>query len=251
MKKKIIALSITAVLIISAVVGGTFAYLTDKDYAENVMVLGNVDIIQNEYEHDASGALVSFTQNKPLYPYVGNLSWGNTDAENNGAYREFGMQNVVDKYVTVKNTGKSPAYVRTFIALEMGDFSVQEFQSVGIAINAATGSEFKFPGTWVWEYDYEVVIDGHRYWVGSAVHQDPVAVGEETIPSLLQVYLAKDATNETVERLDGDNDGKYDIIALSQAVQTQGFASAEDALDTAFGDVTAANLEAWFADRAN
>ncbi|MBQ4067243.1 MAG: hypothetical protein IJD22_06325, partial [Clostridia bacterium] len=66
MKKKIIALSVAAILLIMAVVGGTFAYLTDKDYAENTMVMGNVNIEQNEYEHDASGALVSFTQNKPL-----------------------------------------------------------------------------------------------------------------------------------------------------------------------------------------
>jgi len=250
MKTKIIALSVATVLLIIATIGGTFAYLTDRDYAENVMTLGKVDIDQFEYEHDANGNLVEFTQNKPLFPYVGELSWADEDTEHGGAYRSFGMRNVVDKYVTVKNTGKSPAYVRTFIALEMGDFSVEEFQSVGIANNEENGASFKFPGTWVWEYDYVIEIDGERYWVGSAVHQNPLNPGDETIPSLLQVYLAKDADNSTITRLDGDNDCNYDIIALSQAVQTEGFENAEAALDTAFGDVTEANLAAWFADRA-
>ena len=246
MKKKIIALTLATIMLVVAAIGGTYAYLTDKDYAENVMVMGNVDIIQNEYEHDADGNIVGFTQDKPLYPYVGTISWGDKDTANGGAYRSFGMNNVVDKYITVTNTGKSDAYVRTLIALEMGDFTLEEFQDIGISINAVTGSEFKFPGTWAWEFDYVVEIDGHRYWVASAVHQNAVGDGEETIPSLLQVYLSKDADNTTVTRLDGNGDGNYTILALSQAVQTNGFTSAEQALDTAFGDVTVANVKAWF-----
>jgi len=248
MKTKIIALSVATVLLIIATIGGTFAYLTDRDYAENVMTLGKVDIDQFEYEHDANGNLVEFTQNKPLFPYVGELSWADEDTEHGGAYRSFGMRNVVDKYVTVKNTGKSPAYVRTFIALEMGDFSVEEFQSVGIANNEENGASFKFPGTWVWEYDYVIEIDGHKYWVASAVHEDALAPTEESVPSLLQIYLAKDATQEDAAKIDSDNNGKYTIHALTQGVQANGFDSAEAALDEAFGDVTAANLQAWFAE---
>jgi len=246
MKSKIIALALAAALLVVAAVGSTFAYLTDKDYAKNTMTLGNVDIEQLEYEHDTNGALVAFTDNKPLYPYVGTIAWGDKDAENGGAYRSFAMNNVVDKYITVKNTGKSDAYVRTIIALEMGDFSVADFQDVGISINATTGSEFKFPGTWVWEYDYVAEIDGNRYWVACAVHQDAIAAEEETIPSLLQIYLSKDADNAEVAKMDGNDDGIYNVLALSQAVQTNGFDSAEAALDTAFGDVNVANIEAWF-----
>ena len=247
MKKKIIALSITAVLIISAVVGGTFAYLTDKDYAENVMVLGNVDIIQNEYEHDASGALVSFTQNKPLYPYVGNVSWADT-----GAYRSFAMENVVDKYVTVKNTGKSDAYVRTIFAFQMGDFTIEEFDKyIGISANYANGSAFQAPGTWNWEVEVAdamvVEFEGERYCIIAAVHENAIAKDEETIPSLLQVYLTNTADNAEVAKLNAHStDYTYDILALSQAAQTNGFTSAADALNTAFGEITPANVVAWF-----
>ena len=39
---------------------------------------------------------------------------------------------------------------------------------------------------------------------------------------------------------------EYKIIAVSQAVQTEGFADAQTALDTAFGDVTEENVKKWF-----
>lgn len=55
------------------------------------------------------------------------------------------------------------------------------------------------------------------------------------------------ATNEDCVKLDGNKNGKYDILVLSQAVQTAGFADAQTALDTAFGDATQANVQAWFA----
>ena len=72
--------------------------------------------------------------------------------------------------------------------------------------------------------------------------------GETTIPSLLQVYLSKDATNEDVEALDGNGNGTYDILVKSEAVQAAGFegnpdlrsgmSAAEYALNTAFYEVT-------------
>ena len=126
------------------------------------MTMGNVKIEQIEQEWNEAGELVDFTQAKPLYPYVGELGWTNKDYEN-GAYRKFTMENVVDKYVSVKNTGKSDAYVRTIIALEMGDFTYQEFKQIGISTNAEVGAEFKFPGAWEWTDDFETTIDGKRY----------------------------------------------------------------------------------------
>ena len=118
------ATMVTSVALIGAMVaGGSLAYLSDTDSAVNVMELGSVNIEQIEQERNAEGKLVDFTQGKPLLPYVGELGWKNTDVDN-GAYRSFTMNNVVDKYVSVKNTGKSDAYVRTIIALEMGEIGV-------------------------------------------------------------------------------------------------------------------------------
>lgn len=250
--KKVLALALSLALIATLAISGTVAYLQDTDEDVNVMTLGKVDIEQIEQEYNGKGELVDFTQGKPLYPYVGELGWKNEGED--GAYRQFTMENVVDKYVSVENTGKSPAYVRTIIALEQGDMSYADLcKFLGISVNAENGSEFKFPGTWNWEEIETVEIDGNNYNIMIATHADPVPAGETTIPSLLQVYLNKEADNEQVEQLDGNNNGTYDILVLSQAVQTQGFYATEEksaalnALDTAFGEANVKNVADWFA----
>ena len=237
MKKSTLLMIVSVVLALTLSLGGTLAYLQDSDSDVNVMTLGSVYIEQIEQEWDADkNELKEFTQEKPLFPYVGSLGWENKETDD-GAYRRFTMSNVVDKYVSVKNTGKSPAYVRTIIALEMGSYAYNEFNMIGISNNAENGSEFKFPGTWVWEDLGVAKIDNQNYNIMVATHQDPVAAGATTIPSLLQVYLKNTAGNEEVENLDGNGNGYYDILTLSQAVQTAGFDNAEDALNTAFGEV--------------
>lgn len=85
------------------------------------MTLGNVRIEQIEQERDENGDLTSFTQGQPAYPAVGEIDWDDEGVNVNGAeYRVFdeNLRNVIDKIVTVKNTGKSPAYVRTIIAID-------------------------------------------------------------------------------------------------------------------------------------
>ena len=247
MKKTTLLMVVCMLLALTLGIGGTMAYLQDTDEDVNVMTLGNVYIVQNEQEYDTAGNLVEFTQDKPLYPYVGTLGWKNTEAED-GAYRQFTMNNVVDKYVTVTNTGKSDAYVRTFIALEMGEYTAEEFDMIGVSINAENGSEFKFPGTWVWGEDFVIEIDGHNYYVLVAEHQDALAPGETTIPSLNQIYLMNTAGNEEVEKLDGNGNGKYDVLVLSQAVQTMGFENAAEALAAAFpyGENKPVTVAGWF-----
>ena len=252
MKKKILT-TLSVVLILGLAALGILAYLQDEDSDVNVMTLGNVQIEQIEQEWK-NGELVDFTQAKPLYPYVGTLGWkggvNNSSTLAEKAYRQFAMNNVVDKYVSVKNTGKSEAYVRTIFAFEMGKYdNIEDFyyKVIGTSINAVDGDEFAFLGKWVWENKYVAQIDGKNYMIWEAVHNDPLAVGSTTIPSLLQVYMNKDCGNEEVKKVDGNGNGTYDILVLSQAVQAEGFADAETALDTAFGEATEANVQAWFA----
>ncbi len=254
--KKVLLMCTAYALVAALAIGGTLAYLTSEDSDVNVMTMGNVKIEQIEQQYDENGNLVDFEQDKPLYPYVGELGWKNT-TENGGAYRQFTMNNVVDKYVSVKNTGKSDAYVRTLIAFEMGDFTATDFDKIGISINLENGSEFQFQGAWNVANDFVEYIDGYKYNVMEFVHSAPVKPGETTVPSLLQVYLSKDATNEDVAKLDGNGNGKYDILVLSQAVQAAGFenansafqrtnasyAAAKNALDTSFGVPEATNTE--------
>ena len=238
MKKKVLA-GTSLALVASVAVAGTIAYLTDTDSDVNVMTLGNVDIEQIEQERDATGALTDFTQAKPLYPayyeddsipWDDSANWVIPDEQAWKVVEE--NENVIDKFVTVKNTGKSDAYVRTVFAFEAGTLKNTEF--IHIVTNATNVPDEI--DSWDW-LDETVTIDGINYELAVATYKKALAPGETSIPSLKQVYLDKKATNEYCASF-GDT---YDILVVSQAVQTAGFSDAETALNEAFGEITATN----------
>ena len=270
MKKKLIALFLCVALLAIAVVGGTLAYFTDNAKNENTMVFGGVDIEQWEYQrviengeyktetidNQTSYVLGGYEQDKPLFPIVGDPSkgeagWDNTgvrmtQVDSYGTMNVFAGKNAQDKFVVVKNTGKSDAYVRTLVAVEVGAADVD---LIGTSYHQ----------TWIKSDEVEATINGSEYYVieyiyaggklsdGSWRHENGVLpAGDTAYPSLSQIYLKSDATNADVEALDADKDGKFDVLVLSQAVQVEGFESAEVALDTAFGDVATANVAEWF-----
>lgn len=248
-RKLILILSL--LVSIAMVTTGTLAYLSDTDADVNVMTLGNVHIVQNEQEWNAGKtALQAFTNDKPIYPYVGEQGWENTTDED-GAYRRLTMANVVDKYVSVTNTGNSDAFVRTIIAVEMGEYAdLAEYidNIIGLSTNAVDGDEFSFPETWSWSDPIVAEINNSNYMVLTATLETALAPWETTIPSLLQVYMNKDCGNTETAKVDGNDNDKLDILVLSQAVQTAGFATAAQALDAAFAPVDAASVAQWLGD---
>ena len=240
MKQRKLILILAIVLSVAIAAGGTMAYLQDTDEDVNVMTLGNVYITQNEQERNDEGDLVQFTQAKPMYPavyegdsYPADLP-ENWPVANDGAWEMTEQnENVIDKIVTVTNTGKSPAYVRTYIAFEgIGEYG-PEGGCVHINTNGSNvGDEIaaELVGT--------TQVDGVDYTVYAYTYLQPLDPGETTIPSLKQVYLDKNAGNEEVAHY-GET---YDILVYSQAVQTEGFADAQTALDEAFGKTTEAEI---------
>ena len=209
MKKKLAA-TLSVVLILGLAVLGILAYLTSEDGDVNVMTLGNVQIEQIEQQKNADGELEPFKQAKELYP---------------------GTE--ISKIVTVKNTGKSDCYFRTLIAFE--DIDSDTF-GIGFPI-----SEFGY--RWSWGApEATIEIDGVTYQVYEALYTKALVVGETSPASLTKVEFKTTCTNGDMEAL-GDT---YDILVLSQAVQVEGFADAQTALDTAFGDVTDENAAKWF-----
>ena len=134
--------------------------------------------------------------------------------------------NAVDKIVSVKNVGKSPAYVRTVFAFEMGSLEQTRFDAI-------------MKANWnIQPTDAGVAsIKGKYYRLYYVVYPEALAANTETAPSLLQVLLSKEANNEDMKALDAEEDG-YRILVTSQAVQTAGFDSAEQALNEAFGAIT-------------
>jgi|GEM_PF-2659255 len=226
----------------------------DSYTAKNVMVVGNVDIEQNEWERDAYGNLVEFTQGKVLYPAINpNMQWSddvidfsNDPINANGGSQKlfFAESNAVDKFITVTNTGHNDVYVRTLVAFECGDMDFDKF-------NDLVGYSYYDIG-WTIASITDTTIDGVNYQViefvfkGRNGEQGVLAAGDTTQASLCQVYLTSDATSEDVAALDGNGNGLYDIMVLSQATQAEGWSDSMTALDTAFGDVTAENVTKWF-----
>ena len=220
------------ILTATAAVGGTVAYLTSQDSQVNVMTMGNVKIQQIEQERDENGALQSFTQSKPAFPAVGEIKWDENGVDVNGtSYKVFdeNLKNVVDKIVTVKNTGTSSAYVRTIIVVEAPDFDPDGMIHVNI-----NGDGLHYSN---WE---ELTLNGEAYVYMVFTYDAALAPGAATTPSLMQVFLDSKADNAYVESFGNT----WEIYAISQAVQTEGFASADVALDTAFGPV-ASGIANW------
>lgn len=252
MRKKIIALALAVVILVGGIVGGTIAYLADVDSDVNVMTTGNVYIDQLEYERvkDANGNFIvldttnvspnygytksyklqEFTQGKKAYPAVYQDGvekydefqqiWNQVGAPGSNDLFDDSMKNVVDKFVFVKNTGKSDAYFRTWIAVEAPEGSADL-----IHLNTTTNNRFD------WETVGAKIIDGQRYVIYLVTYNQILVPGEVSRPSLLQVFLDPMATNKDSEAF-GDT---WEILVFSQATQVEGFASADNALDTAFG----------------
>lgn len=247
MKLKKALLGATAVALTAAVsIGATLAYLTDSDEDVNVMTLGNVYIDQIEQERvdDKNGQnqLVDFEQNQPMLPAVYPGDWIDWAPESDWVVP--GDQawkvvedntNVIDKFVTVKNTGESDAYIRTIFAFEW-DKDEDLMHLITNSTNIQEGA------TWTWEWlDGLAEIDGATYQIAVATYTQPVKPGATTIPSLKQVYMDKAATNEYCAKF-GDT---YDILVFSQAVQADGFDSIIEgpnaALEEAFGVISNTN----------
>ncbi len=251
--KKVLALLLVVALTAALSVSLTMAYLQDTDEQVNVMTLGNVYIDQIEQERDSAGKLVGFTRAKPLYPavYAGNstdnsIPWdsaANWPVPNDEAWKTVDKTstNVVDKFVTVKNTGDSPAYVRTIIAFEgdpINGTDIHIIQNSKTSSNSAVATAFAST-----EYIENVIINKVRYDIIVYTYSAALAPEATTIPSLKQVYMDHTCGNDEVAKY-GET---YDILVLSQAVQTMGFDTPADAFAAAFPFGTNnENLVDWF-----
>lgn len=266
MSKRSLLLVIALVTALTLATAGTLAYLTDTDEAVNVMTLGNVQIEQVELQraegvaYDAGepgagngveeGELVPFQQGKKLYPayaadstaYTAEMDtdklfyWGDytyTGTAGNGLWNDEKLIGAMDKMVFVKNTGKSDCYFRTWIAYECPE---------GMEYSEGSDKEFMNNVNLTYEWakeDMYATIDGTRYMVQCATYWQALPAGAQSHPSLLQVVMTHNATNEDMELL-GDT---YEILAFTQAVQTINMPEdPAEALNAAFGPVTLDNL---------
>ncbi len=234
-------------------IGRTLAYEKDQTAtATNVETLGNVKIQQIEQQRvndtDQQHELEAFVQKQALRPcyYSGtSIPWAAKDewvTPNDEAWKVVAdTDNVIDKFITVKNTGKDSAYVRTILAVEVGKNNVNE-KFVHVILN---GNNVTDKTTWSYEWVKDnsgkeacVQIGDGYYQLCVLTYEGLLEPGDTTIPSLKQIYMDKTAENEDIA-IYGDT---YEILAISQAVQSDmdGLTGAA-ALDEAFGKITATN----------
>ena len=251
MKKKIVSLALAVCLIAIAAVG-TLAYFTDKDAATNTFTAGGVkiDLIEQQV-NEAGTELEAFEQNQVLMPIVGSAQ---------GEKDDFGQPvaaNFVDKIVTIQNTGKSAAYVRAYFAIPAALDDGYETFNAGANIlhfnfgNVKTdnglvsteGVQWNWTHGNKWNY-FETTIDNVAYNVYFADYYQTLAAGATTEQFVSGVYLDShvdmDAQGNYIDTRFPDADlsilnGSVKCPVFAVAVQADGFDSAADAVDAAFG----------------
>ncbi len=228
-KKKLVVICLALVLTIVAAVGTSLAYFTDTENAENVMIVGNVKITQDE----------TFNGTVKLIPAV------YQDSEIATAYTNTIANEVTSTY-TVTNTGTISVYARTIVAFQNNTADVAS--KVHLVYNTDADA------VTMEEIANDVTIGGVKYRVVAFTYKVALAAGETSPISLKKFYLDKLTTQEDMAGIaivdNQTNNDNYTVYALSQAVQADGFASADAALDEAFGDITTsdeAKVAGWFA----
>lgn len=217
MKKKVLSVVLVVALVAIAAMG-TLAYFTDTAYDVNIMTVGNLDITQTEV----------VDKDTPMVPMT----------------NEAGME-LDNKVVTITNNSNVPAYVRTIVAYEHTDLNGDKNYNDGIAwkIHAEYNGELTYT-TFTNELDY-LQIGDKVYSIAIIGNKQLEKNGE--VVTLKGVWFDMSTTSEEIAMIGTD----YDILVLSQGVQVEGFESDSDAaFDAAFGEVTPANVQKWFADAA-
>ena len=199
-----------------------------------------IELIEQQRNADSS-ALVPFENNKNLMPIVGSAQG---EQEIVGGVKLPTAENYVDKIMTIKNTGVSDAYVRIFVAvptaLQNGQTpNAPRYDVLHWNFNGDSCAE----GEWTDEIVVAnpTVINGVEYKIYSRTYTTALKANEATAtPAYIGFYLDKtvdmNADGEyTVdwgngpEVIDYDLSEGVEIPVFAQAIQAEGFDSAEAA----------------------
>lgn len=233
---KILLMALSVVLVATLAIGGTVAYFTDREAVVNTMTVGNVQIALIEQQRDGNGGLEQFEQDKALSPIVGSAQ-GDKDG--------YGLPvagNYVDKIVTVRNTGKSEAYVRVIVAVpkELDDTAALHW-NLGDRFDSTANGTYNVTKrtdlpTLAYDPSQPIDIDGVEYNVYTFTYEEALEPGETTdaaafVGFYLDAKVNFDGENYTMNgvALEYDLSQGVKIPVMAQGVQTAGFANAGEA----------------------
>ena len=252
----------------------TVGYVTIVQNEQERVEIGNA----------AEKGLQEFTQGKPMNPAVFKDYSAKEAVDANGWEVEIRdeVRNYVDKIVSVTNTSINDAYVRTIYAFpEMGDFdTTYNAAEQWFHWNGVSDTDTDPDNGWIWGKDkvtewpgntdnwdvyenVELTIDGETktYDIYIATNKNVQKSGATTAPSLLGMFLdprvdCKVAADGSLNYTFTDAEGKVynlgdisklEVLALSQAVQADGFDNAWEAFEAAF-PTNVENLQTWLSD---
>ena len=233
MKKKILALCLVVALAATAVIGGTLAYFTDTDKADNVFTVGGVKIDLIEQERNGKGGLQAFSNNKVLMPIVGSAQDTTKQVTVNGWTGLPTAGNWVDKIITVKNTGASDAYMKVFVAIPAELDNIDDAGKNVLHYNTTKQSNTNWTAE---KLEAESVTIGDiTYNVYSRICKDIIAPNTATAtPAYIGFYLDKnvdmDAQGNYVinsKTIDILKNGTVTIPVFAQGIQAAGFKATE------------------------
>jgi len=259
--KKIGLMALSLCLVAVLAVGGTLAYLTDTDEEINVMTVGKVTVNLIEQQRTEDGtALEDFEQAKNLTPLVGSAQ---------GTKDNWGMPvatNYVDKIVYAKNTGTNDAWMRILVAVPAALDNANDAQAAihwnlgnrvdiegngAYNVSDANNPYYDFNGC---EFEAEVTIDGQQYNLYSFTVKEITKPGYVSGAAIAGFYLdsAVNYDDEKGYYVKGDTKIDYDlskgvsIPVMVQAVQADGFATAEAAfIGAGFDDAAGKAVNPW------
>lgn len=265
MKKKLLALVLVVALAATAVIGGTLAYFTDTDEAVNTFTVGGVsiDLIESQYHRVNAGKGDVGDVEEPLqggYLWASNVTLEGTpentpnygtseekwtgkyfsdaqikaDAANYGKYFEEHSVMMpgsnVRKNPYVINTGKSDAYIRVRVLIPVSLFTVIDngySYWVTTAMNEGEVSSKAVAAYNAGNMDAvkQKTIGDIAYYEFDFTYTDAVKPGEMTFWNVWSnIAIDPDATAEDLDQVES-----FNVIFQADAIQADGFATAEAA----------------------
>ena len=242
MKKKILVLCLVVALAVTAVVGGSLAYFTDKDAATNTFTTGKVDITLNE----------TFSQESKLLPGKDIAKIVNVTNNAEDAYVRLHIAFPADTIYYGANDGVQEYnnlvhFNQKYASLAAGEWN-------WTPTSAGVGGNYPgYPGNGTNYNTYTTNIGGVEYRVFVVTYMTELAKGEKTATdAMFNVYLDKyadttDGVTYTAPVVGyrtaamSSNLNNYKILIVAEGCQAEGFNDAYTALNTSFGVPSSTN----------
>lgn len=223
MKKKMVTICLVVALVLTAVAGGSLAYFTDKEAAENVFTTGNVDITLDEVFNE---------DNAKLLPGID-----------------------VTKEVKVTNVGSEDSFVRVHIAvpsmLDSGSEDQPQFAAYNNTLHFNFSKASVADGQWNWNKEadganypenggnwnmYQQKVDGVLYNVYVVTYETALKNNEQTAENAIyKVFLDTKVTNKQLADIVKEL-GTIKVLVVAEGGQVAGFEGKPyEALNTQFG----------------